>query len=124
GVVAVERREHRRGPRPGDGGGARRVGRAAGGVAGFARRGHAARERRHADGQVDEEDGPPAEGVGQHPPASGPMAVAPPSVAPKTPSARARAAPENSARSSGVAVPTRTPPPTPSTPPNSTTPRP
>src|SRR6185437_4180903 len=29
--------------------------------------GYAARERRRADGQVDEEDGPPAQGVGQHP---------------------------------------------------------
>ena len=47
------------------------------------------------------------------PPASGPIALAPPSVAPKTPSARARAAPENSARSSGVAVANSTAPPTP-----------
>ena len=47
------------------------------------------------------------------PPASGPMAVAPPIVAPKTPSARARAAPENSARSSGVPVANSTAPPTP-----------
>ena len=41
--------------------------RAAGRVAGFAQPGHPARERRHADGQVDEEDGPPAQCVGQHP---------------------------------------------------------
>ena len=41
------------------------------------------------------------------------MALAPPSVAPKAPSARARAAPENSARSSGVAVANSTAPPTP-----------
>ncbi len=47
------------------------------------------------------------------PPASGPMALAPPSVAPNAPSARARAAPENSARISGVAVANSTAPPTP-----------
>ncbi len=47
------------------------------------------------------------------PPASGPMAVAPPSVAPKAPSARGRAAPENSTRSSGVPVANSTAPPTP-----------
>jgi hypothetical protein len=47
------------------------------------------------------------------PPASGPMALAAPSVAPKTPSARARATPENSTRSSGVAVANSTAPPTP-----------
>src|SRR5262249_33764617 len=47
------------------------------------------------------------------PPASGPMAVAPPIVAPKTPSARARAAPENSTRNSGVPVANSTAPPTP-----------
>ena len=47
------------------------------------------------------------------PPASGPIAVAPPIVAPNAPSARARAAPENSARSSGVPVANSTAPPTP-----------
>ena len=41
--------------------------RPAGRVAGFAQPGRPARERRHADGQVDEEDRPPPEGVGQHP---------------------------------------------------------
>ena len=52
------------------------------------------------------------------PPTSGPIAVAPPRVAPKTPSARASAAPENSARSSGVAVANSTAPPTPWSPRN------
>src|SRR5215470_9125447 len=47
------------------------------------------------------------------PPASGPTALAAPSVAPNAPSARARAAPENSARSSGVAVANSTAPPAP-----------
>ena len=47
------------------------------------------------------------------PPASGPMALAAPIVAPKTPRARARAGPENSARSSGVAVANSTAPPAP-----------
>src|ERR1700745_2420850 len=41
--------------------------RPAGRVAGLAQPGHPARERRRADGQVDEEDGPPAQCVGQHP---------------------------------------------------------
>ena len=65
--VAADQREHQRGQRPGDQHRSRPVGPAAGRVAGFAQPGHPARERRHADGQVDEEDGPPAQGVGQHP---------------------------------------------------------
>ena len=65
--VAADQREHQRGQRDGDQGRARPVGPATGRVAGFAQPGHPARERRHADGQVDEEDGPPAQCVGQHP---------------------------------------------------------
>jgi hypothetical protein len=64
--VAADQREHQGGQRHRDQGCAYPVGPAACRVAGLAEPGHAARDRRHADGQIDEEDESPAEGVGQH----------------------------------------------------------